>query len=60
MVNVTIFDMAGKAVFKNDTQILTKGLIQNQINLGHLNDGFYILQVEINGVTLIKKVVKTK
>jgi len=60
LVNVTIFDMAGKALFKNDTQILTKGLIQNQINLGHLNDGFYILQVEINGVTLIKKVVKTK
>lgn len=60
MVNVTIVDLAGKSVFKNETQFLAKGLFQNQINVGHLSDGVYIFRVEFNGETLIKKVVKTK
>lgn len=60
MVNVTIVDLAGKSVFKNETQFLAKGLFQNQINVGHLSDGVYIFRVEFNGETMIRKVVKTK
>jgi len=53
-------DLAGKVVFIKDMQMLSKGYYIHDLNLGHLHEGIYILKVEINGETSIKKVVKTK
>ena len=59
IVKVTMFDLAGKAVFINGVQLLSKGYYTKDLTLEHLHEGIYILKVEINGETLIRKVVKT-
>jgi PKD repeat protein len=60
MIKVTMFDLTGKAVFIDDRQLLSKGHYIKDLTLGHLHEGIYILKVEINGDTLIRKVVKAK
>jgi hypothetical protein len=53
---IIISDNIGKTVF--NTTIPQKGFITKNIDISHLNNGIYIIQISNNTTTITKKIVK--
>lgn len=58
-VRVFIYNMTGNLVF-NSVQNLPKGYFNKEINVDNLLEGIYIMKVDINGESWIRKIVKAK
>jgi len=49
--NIYVYNILGELVAKNQSS--------NKISLGHLSTGLYLIQIEYNGTSISKKIVKT-
>ncbi len=59
-MKMQITDLSGKAVITFDTEKLSKGLIQKQIDVSKLPVGSYLLSIEMNGALTTEKINVTR
>lgn len=59
-VSLDIYDIVGKSVYAEDFGTLPAGYVTKRLNLDNLNDGVYIMNVNIGGNTIVSKFVVRK
>lgn len=59
-VSLDIYDIVGKAVYAEDFGTIPAGYSTKSLNVENLNDGVYIMNVNIGGNTIVSKFVVRK
>lgn len=59
-VSLDIYDIVGKAVYAEDFGTIPAGYSTKALNVDNLNDGIYIMNVNIGGNTIVSKFVVRK
>jgi len=59
-VTLDIFDIVGKSVYTKDFGTIAAGYALKTLNVDHLNDGVYIMNVNIGGNNIVSKFVVRK